>query len=185
MTTETAPAQNTDRGGRLSRPLRRLTAVVALAATALGALGFAASPASAAASWQFHQTDTDWCYDAATIDANYNGFSEQTWFDLDNDCRWDTAVWNSYGADNFAESATYDMNEDGRWETWLHDNNQVAGFDVAFYDDNGDGYYDRFANLAASTTRSGWSSGYNTSTAGGAFSNLMVTMARFSGTVAW
>ena len=45
------------------------------------------------------------------------------------------------------ESLTYDMNEDGRWEIWLADNNQRVGFDVVYFDDNADGYYDRWTPM--------------------------------------
>ena len=58
----------------------------------------------------------------------------------------------SEGSDDFAESMTYDMNEDGRWEFWLVDTNQRVGFDVVYFDDNADGYYDRWAPMAASRT---------------------------------
>ena len=85
-----------------------------------------------------------------TLDASFNGNYEVAWFDLDNDCRWDTKIWNSVGGDDFAESMTYDMNEDGRWEYWLVDTNQRVGFDVVYFDDNADGYYDRWAPMAAS-----------------------------------
>ena len=36
------------------------------------------------------------------------------------------------------------MNEDGRWEIWLADNDQQVDFDVVYFDDNADGYYDRW-----------------------------------------
>lgn len=42
---------------------------------------------------------------------------------------------------------TFDMNEDGRWEYWLADNNQRVGFDIAYFDDDGDGYYNRWAYI--------------------------------------
>ena len=44
------------------------------------------------------------------------------------------------------------MNEDGRWELWLADTNQLEGFEVVYFDDNRDGYYDRWAPMAASRT---------------------------------
>jgi hypothetical protein len=39
------------------------------------------------------------------------------------------------------------INEDGRWEYWMADNNQREGFDVVYFDDDGDGYYDRWTPM--------------------------------------
>src|SRR5262245_20460528 len=118
----------------------------------LGVLGLltvavvlATADAASAVGWRSWQLDNDRCYDASTIDQNDNGYWEVAWYDLDNDCRWDTKIWNSVGGDGFAESLTYDMNEDGRWEAWLVDTDQRTGFEVAYFDDTGDGYYDRWA----------------------------------------
>jgi hypothetical protein len=100
--------------------------------------------AALASGWRSWQLDNDRCSDVTTIDQNDNGYWETAWYDLDNDCRWDTKLWNSVGGDAFAESLIYDMNEDGRWEAWLVDTDQRAGYEVAYFDDNGDGYYDRW-----------------------------------------
>jgi len=127
--------------------MRRIIAIGgAVLAVALSAASVAAA-AGTAASWKYWQLDNDRCWDATTMDANFNGNFENAWFDIDNDCRWDTRIWNSVGGDAFAESMTYDMNEDGRWEFWLADNDQREGFDVVYFDDNGDGYYDRWTPM--------------------------------------
>jgi hypothetical protein len=136
-------------------------------ATALLVLLALDTPASAAASWQWWNIDSDGYYDMATLDSDFNGRNENNWFDLDNDGWIDTNLWNSRGADNFLESMTFDMNEDGRWEIWLSDVNQLVGFDVAYFDDNGDGYYDRSANLAQNYSSIG--------TIGGTPANLVNT----------
>ena len=104
-----------------------------------------ASAAATAATWKFHQLDGDRCWDAATMDANFNGWIEDVRYDVDNDCGWDTRLWNSVGGESFMESMTFDMDEDGRWEYWLADNDQREGFDVVYFDDNRDGRWDRWA----------------------------------------
>ncbi len=131
---------------RLPAATSTRTAVFIVAAVVFLAAGMA-SGAGTAVPWKFHQLDNDRCWDAATKDANLNGYSEEVWYDVDNDCRWDTHLWNSVGADNLLESLTFDMDEDRHWEYWLVDTNQRIGFDVAFFDDNEDGYYDRWARL--------------------------------------
>ena len=71
--------------------------LIALVAATISLL--APGTASAAASWKVWQTDGDRCWDSTTMDANFNGNYEVALFDLDNDCRWDTKIWNSaYGA---------------------------------------------------------------------------------------
>ncbi len=158
-----------------------LCAVVAMLSTA--------SVASAAASWKYWQLDGDRCWDSTTLDASFNGNYEVAWFDLDNDCRWDTKIWNSVGGDDFAESMTYDMNEDGRWEFWLVDTNQRVGFDVVYFDDNADGYYDRWAPMAASRTMTlaevlGQGSFGGTIRQSGAM-GLVTYLAGYTGQAAW
>jgi len=117
---------------------------VCTVAAVLAAVG-SASAANTAATWKYLQLDGDRCWDAATMDANFNGYAEDVRYDIDNDCRWDTRIWNSVGADDFLESLTFDMDENGRWEYWLADTNQREGFDIAFFDDDEDGAYDRWA----------------------------------------
>src|SRR5688500_15626768 len=97
-----------------------------------------ASAATTTAQWKLWQLDRDGCWDATTIDANFNGYWETALFDLDNDCRWDTRIWNSLGGDHFAESQTFDMNENGVPEYQLLDINQRVGFEWAYFDLNED-----------------------------------------------
>ena len=112
------------------------TTIIGLIALVAATVALAAPGIASAAGWKYWQLDTDRCWDATTIDANGNGNYEVSWYDIDNDCRWDMKIWNSVGGDDFAESMTYDMNEDGRWEIWLADNDQQVGFDVVYFDDN-------------------------------------------------
>jgi hypothetical protein len=160
-----------------------LVAVAAVLATAASA---------SAAGWRSFQVDNDRCWDVTTLDQNGNGYWEVAWYDLDNDCGWDTKIWNSVGGDTFAESLTYDMNEDGRWEAWLVDTDQRAGFEVAYFDDNGDGYYDRWAyvpqaapdiSLRTHLAQMGSTVGGRTRQ-DGAF-GLVTYMAGFTGRAAW
>jgi hypothetical protein len=125
-----------------------VTLAVSLTLAQPAASGVASAAGTAHASWKYWQLDGDRCRDAATMDANHNGYAEDIRFDIDNDCRWDTRVWNSRGRDSFRESLIFDMNEDGRWDLWLVDNNNREGFDVVYFDDNRDGYYDRWAHMA-------------------------------------
>src|SRR5262245_30153203 len=92
---------------------------VVIAVVVALALSGSALAAGTAASWKLHQLDADRCWDATSMDADYNGRIENIWYDVDNDCAWDTRIWNSVGGDSFLESMTLDMDEDGRWEYWL------------------------------------------------------------------
>lgn len=80
---------------------------------------------------------------AATRDADANGQAEDQWYDLDDDCRWDTRLWNAAADDDgFLEAITFDLDEDGRWEFWLSDTDGREGFDLAHFDADGDGRFD-------------------------------------------
>ncbi len=177
MTIQTNPRTS----ARSRRRWLRRSAVVTMGLTTMGSLALA-SPAYAYESWQLYQVDGDACYDVATMDADGNGFFEEAWFDLDNDCRWDTRVWNSVGADNFAESATFDMDEDGYWETWVADNDQREGFDVAYFDDNHDGRYDRWVSLRPVASASGTFGFVGPPTNPSPFYTLMLQLAGETGT---
>ena len=121
--------------------LRRRVTLIVLAAVTLAATS-AAPAATTAAEWRYHQTDGDRCWDAATMDANFNGLSEDWWFDMDNDCRWDSRLWNSRGGEHFMESLTFDMNENGVPEYLMLDINQRAGFEWLYLDMNQDRRYE-------------------------------------------
>ena len=122
-----------------SRARRRGRIAAISAAAAIAAVGVGASHAEAATTWQLWQLDQDWMMDAATWDGNYNGLTEQIWFDLDNDNRWDTNARNTVGGEQILEVLTYDLNEDGRWELWFSDVNSDGYFDFKYHDFNGDG----------------------------------------------
>lgn len=168
------------------------TTIIGLIALVAAAVALTAPGSASAASWKYWQLDNDRCWDASTLDANGNGYWEVAWYDLDNDCRWDTKLWNSVGGDAFAEAMTHDMDEDGRWEYWLVDTNQRVGHEVVYFDDNGDGYYDRWAylpqaapdvNLRAHLAGVGSTVG-GRATYGGAF-GLVNYLAGFTGSVAY
>ena len=84
------------------------------------------------------------------------------------------------------------MNEDGRWEIWLADNDQQVGFDVVYFDDNADGYYDRWTPMPrAAAARSmtlaevlGQGSFGGTIRQSGAM-GLVTMLAGYSRTAAW
>lgn len=166
--------------------------IIGFVALVVTAAALSAPGLASAGGWKYWQTDNDRCWDASTLDANGNGYWEVAWYDLDNDCRWDTKLWNSVGGDAFAESLTYDMNEDGRWEMWLVDTDQRPGHEVVFFDDDADGYYDRWAyvpraapdlNLRANLASVGSTVG-GRATYDGAF-GLVAYMAGFTGSVAY
>jgi hypothetical protein len=123
---------------RLSRIALALAAVAAAATVAV----VAPPSAAAAAQWQLHQTDTDRCWDAMTLDADFNGYDEQVWFDFDNDCRWDTHVYNTRFGDNFYEELSFDLNENGAPEYVLQDVDQRVGFELVYFDLNQDRIYE-------------------------------------------
>jgi hypothetical protein len=129
--------------------MKRIT-IIGLVALVAGLAALVTPGAAQAAGWQYWQLDGDRCWDASSLDANGNGYAEVVWYDMDNDCRWDTKMWNTVGGDAFAEAMTYDAHEDGRWDVWLVDTDQRVGHEVAYFDDNGDGYYDRWAYVPRS-----------------------------------
>ena len=51
---------------------------------------FATAGSASAGGWRYYQLDNDRCYDLTTLDQNGNGYAEMAWFDIDNDCDWDT-----------------------------------------------------------------------------------------------
>jgi hypothetical protein len=127
-------------GTKLSK-VRRTIGTLIIAA-AMFATAAAQPMAMLAASWQLYQVDADRFYDVAFMDANANGYGEDIWYDLDNDGRWDTRLYNTYGGDSFSETVDYDFDEDGTKEFRLVDTNQRAGFEWAYINRNDDGNWD-------------------------------------------
>jgi hypothetical protein len=143
---------NVELGGRRLRPetaeedtlrasIAFAVAVLAMAVT-LSATGVPSAAGTTYANWEYWQLDRDGCWDAATMDANFNGTAEDVWFDMDNDCRWDTRLWNSRGGENLLERATFDMNENGVPEYLMLDINQRVGFEWLYIDRNQDRMWD-------------------------------------------
>lgn len=118
--------------------------ILALAALALAATVAVALPpaAAAAAQWQSYETDGDRCWDVSTLDADFNGYAEQAWFDVDNDCRWDTRLYNTRGGDNFHEEISFDMDENSVPEYLMQDVDQRAGFEWVYFDLNQNRIYE-------------------------------------------
>jgi hypothetical protein len=125
------------------RPGRKgLVSLFVAALTVLASAILISAPPAAAADWQKWQLDGDRCFDAATRDANGNGTVEQLWFDLDNDCRWDTHLYSTLGPDRFLNAVTFDMNENGVPEYLMRDINQRPGFEWLYLDLNQDRVYE-------------------------------------------
>jgi hypothetical protein len=127
--------------GIISRRLGRKSFIAGLFVAALTAL-ITSAPATAA-NWQQWQLDGDYCYDAVTLDADRNGNSEQAWFDMDNDCRWDTHLYNTRGSDALLEQVGFDMDENGVAEYLMMDINQRVGFEWLYVDRNQDRVYEQ------------------------------------------
>ena len=121
--------------------LTRVAATAAAFAQA-AAGGVLTAGSASAATWQYHNLDGDRFYDIATLDTDGNGYFNDMWMDLDNDDRWDTRQWNSYGSDSFHESMSFNMDEDSYVESELRDTDQRTGFDFVCYNQNDDGYWD-------------------------------------------
>lgn len=134
-----------------SRARRR--ALLALAGAALTFLtSVEAAPANAdstLAQWQYYEMDPDSCWDAATIDSDFNGYPEDLWFDTDNDCKWDMRIYNTSGGDWFLENMSFDGDENGRPEVVLQDTDQLVGFDYVWYDLDQDGVYESGSTMSA------------------------------------
>jgi hypothetical protein len=113
-----------------------VVAVVALL-TMLAATGTAT-----AADWQYVNADSDAYYDITAIDRDDSGFFEDIRFDLDNDGRWDTRLYNTRLSESFLEILSFDMDENGNIETQLRDADQREGFDYILVDRDQNGYWD-------------------------------------------
>lgn len=147
------PADATTNGRKASIRVRALLAAAgSLAIFALLGVAGAPSAGAATATWRYSNTDADSCWEIASIDRNFNGYAEEIWADVDNDCRWDTRQLNTYGHDSFHEAITFDMNENGRPEMWVTDTNQRTGFEWAFYDTDQNGYANYRVAIGVSTT---------------------------------
>ncbi len=175
-----------DRWGR-GRVLRRFTTAAVVLA---GVMATTVLPAEASGDWIYFNVDADRCNEIALMDADGNGFFEDQWFDTDNDCSFDTRLWNTTGSDNFLEAMTFDMNEDGNWEVWHVDTDQRVGFEVAYFDDTGDGFYDRWQRIPAVANAAGSGSRWTTMTMGGpsepsGVNRLLVQLAEATGTAVW
>jgi hypothetical protein len=115
--------------------------IASVAIAVLAALLVGTATASAAG-WQYAQTDSDRHWDAASVDRNGNGLIDDAWFDLDNDGRWDSRIFNSRFGDELLETAIYDMNENDVAEFKLLDTDQRVGFEYLYVNRNQDGYWD-------------------------------------------
>ena len=158
----------------------RLTNVIAgMLVAGVATLTF--SGTAAAATWRYFETDGDWYWDAAAMDAGGNGCFEDIYFDLDNDGPWDTNLYNSGGSDCFLEVITYDLNENGRVEAWARDTNGIEGFEWLYVDANENGYYEQTIYVGATsyTTVVGGAPTY------GGMAGLVLTMANITRSVAW
>lgn len=136
-----------------SAPPRRASNAIlrqALLVAAMLAALLVTTATASAASWQYHDVDADRYYDATTIDRDGNGYSEDMYFDLDNDGRWDTNLYNTRHWDNFLEVIDYDMDENGEVEARLLDGDQREGFDYVRVDSDQNGSWD---NLGGYTKR--------------------------------
>ena len=137
--------------------MRRLATILAMVFV-VATIGMGAAPGHASAAtpaWQFHQLDADRYWDVATMDANQNGIPEQIWFDLDNDGRLDTHLYNSEGSESLLEVLTYDSDEDGTVEYMYLDTNQIAGYELLYVNANDDGYWDGPARAVGSSATVG------------------------------
>jgi hypothetical protein len=120
----------------------RRSTIAALAVVAALVAMLASSATASAGGWQYSQTDGDRAWDAATIDSNGNGLIDDARFDLDNDARWDTRIYNSAYGDWLLETASYDMDENNVTEYRLLDTNQRVGFEYLYVNRNQDAYWD-------------------------------------------
>lgn len=133
---------------RASRATRHVLLVIAGATLSCVVSAGMASASTGQADWHLYNVDADACSDAATMDSDYNSYSEDQWFDIDNDCRWDARIYNTDGGDWFAEMMSLDMDENDLPEYVLQDTDQRIGFDFVWYDLNQDGVYESTASLA-------------------------------------
>ena len=118
---------------------RRMGRAVALAAV----LTLTMTGTAMAAQWQHHQLDNDHFWDAATLDRDGNGNTDDIYFDLDNDGPYDTNIYNTRFSDTLLEVTDYDMDENDEVEFRLVDGDQRVGFDYLYVDLDQNGYWDR------------------------------------------
>ena len=130
---------STSRFGARSRLVRRAAGTAAAVLVTL----LATSGTAIAGSWQYYELDGDYYSDAAVRDRDGNGTFDDLWFDLDNDGRWDSHLYNTRYADDLLEVVDYDMDENDEAELRLADGDQRVGFDYLYVDWDQDGYWDR------------------------------------------
>ena len=97
--------------------------------------------------WVYLQTDQDACWDAVYRDDNRNNYVDHLWYDLDNDCRWDSHLYNTLSTEFLLEEASFDFDENGRPEHILQDADQRVGYEYLYSDRNQDGVWDSIAPL--------------------------------------
>jgi hypothetical protein len=138
----------------LRTAIRRITGAVVLSAAIAAGSAVVAPAANAAttATWQYFNVDSDRYYDIVAINRNNNGYWDELWYDLDNDNRWDTHMYNTVGGDGLLEELTFNMDEDAYSERLLRDENQQVGYETAFYNTNDDAYWDSSRRISGYPT---------------------------------
>ena len=125
-----------------------IKAGVQLAFVTVAAL-LATTGTATAGEWRFYDNDADDWNDIAAIDRDNSGELDDIYFDLDNDSRWDTNMYNKRGTSGWLlEYLDFDMDENDEVEAQLRDGDQRVGFDYILVDRDQDGYWDRTRGYA-------------------------------------
>jgi hypothetical protein len=112
----TSDTDDADRHSRTRRIARTALAAALAAVVGVTMLAAAASPASAAtAGWRYYQTDRDYCYDAQIWVDSYGRLTANGWFDLNNDCRFETLARDANG-DFTVDEVWVDYYYGGSWD---------------------------------------------------------------------
>ena len=149
LTARASTASSRRGGRRAARATRRVLLVLAGATLSCLMGAGVASANTEQVEWRMHNTDTDNCWEAATMDSDGNGYWETTVIDsVGNDCQWDARIYNVEGGDWFAEGMDLDRDWDGVPEYVLRDTDQREGFDYVWFDVNEDSVYERAQSLA-------------------------------------
>lgn len=129
-----------------SRAARFATVAVA---TLLTLLATSVTATATAAEWQRFDLDADNYYDVMGIDRDGSGRFEDIYFDLDDDGRWDTNMYNTRFSDSFLEVLDFDMDENEEVEARLRDADQREGFDYILVDRDQNGRWDSQGGFVA------------------------------------
>ena len=169
------------------RPSRVLMGLFVALTASLGIVAVAAPANAYANQWVYYNTDADRYYDMAVWYGADGRIGPDVWFDYNNDNRWDSTARDTNRDGQMDELWVDSASPGGGWDYLVTGNMLYTGQNQWSYNGvqvSGGPYGTSWATAGfTSTTITGRPP--SSATAGGAFYNLMIGLARQTGTVAW